>query len=446
MGMNNIQLYNLAKSYLGDGGSRFRQFCGLPSSAAWCAAFVSYIFAKGGDASLFYGGRKVVYVPSAQTWCRANLAEIPIYMAMPMDIITFDWNKNAVPDHIGFVRARKSDMEIYTIEGNTSGGIVAERTRPYKYISGVWRPQFRPTSFTTLKKLVIDGQFDYNSIACLQLALRRGGYYKGEIDAILGKETVKALQKKVGVAQDGAWGIKTTKAVQKWLNIKVDGWWGVSSTKSLQRWINQYNDWYAHKHNIKPQTDPTPSPKPTPKPKTIWDKANTWAKALCKSVDGIYRVFTDDPRTQICPICHKDAKHGMNCINAAFAYWRHGAGIPCRCNAEVINDDMGDRILRSNAQTALELVKRCTGLTAVKVISNSGKAIPTSKLQEGDIIMYFDGDDFSHMAVCVGNGKMFDCARGHVPEMQFGLPIDWWTKENGWSVKIAIRYNGKVVL
>ena len=284
MGMTNTQLYALAKSYLGDGGSRFRQFCGLPSNAAWCAAFVSYIFAKGNDANLFYGGKKVVYVPSAQTWCRANLAEIPLYMAMPMDIITFDWNSNGVPDHIGFVKARKSDTEIYTIEGNTSGGIVAEKTRPYKYVSGVWRPQFKPTSFTTLKKLVIDGQFDYNSIACLQLALRRGGYYKGAIDGILGKETVKALQHKasdgsgIKLAQDGAWGMKTTKALQKWLNIEVDGWWGINSTKSLQRWINNYNDWYAKKHNLKPQDDPNPKPDPLQK----WYDAMTtqfnWSK------------------------------------------------------------------------------------------------------------------------------------------------------------------------
>lgn len=447
MGMNSIQLYNLAKSYLGDGGSRFRQFCGLPPNAAWCAAFVGYIFAKGGDASLFYGGRKVVYVPSAQTWCRANLAEIPLYMAMPMDIITFDWNSNGVPDHIGFVKARKSDTEIYTIEGNTSGGIVAEKTRPAKYVSGVWRPQFRPTSFTTLKKLVVDGQFDYNSIACLQLALRRGGYYKGEIDAILGKETVKALQKKVGVAPDGAWGIKTTKAVQKWLNIKVDGWWGVSSTKSLQRWINQYNDWYAHKHNIRPQTDPAPSPKPTPKPKTIWDKANVWAENLCKSVNGKYKVFDDDPRTQKCPICDKHAFYGYNCIGAAFAYLRHGAGIPCRCNCEVINDSMMNKILRSNHEKAVELVKDCTGLTQITVVSNGGKAVPVSALKPGDLIIYYEGKEARHMGVHIGNGKLFDCARGHSPQMQCGkLGVDWWTKEEGWQIKIVIRYTGKVVL
>ena len=264
--MNNIQLYNFAKKYIGTRGAEAKAYCGLPSSAAWCAAFVSWVFYRGNDANLWYGGRKVVYVPSAQSWCRANLAEVPLYLAMPMDVITFDWNNNGVPDHIGFVRKRKSDTEIYTIEGNTSGGIVACKTRPHKYVSGVFRPHFKTGKWTTKNALVIDGQFGYNSIACLQLALLRGGYYKGKINAVLDKPTVMALQKKaadgsgIRISPDGAWGIKTTKALQKWLNIKVDGYWGKDSTKSLQRWINNFNTWYAKKHHLPVPIVPTPDP------------------------------------------------------------------------------------------------------------------------------------------------------------------------------------------
>ena len=454
MGMNNIQLYALATSFLGDGGSKFRKYCGLPSGAPWCCAFVRYVFDKGDDSALFYGGKNVVYVPNAETWLFAHYASIPIYLAMPMDVVTFNWD-GGLPDHIGFATGRISDTKLPTIEGNTSGGIVDTKIRTVNYISGCFRIGYTPTEFTTLKKLEIDGQFGYNSIACLQLALRRGGYYKGKIDAILGKETVRALQKKasdgsgIRIACDGAWGVKTSKAIQKWLNIKVDGWWGVSSTKSLQRWINSYNDWYAKKHGIKPQTDPTPSPKPTPKPqpKTIWDKANAWAENLCKSVNGKYKVFGDDPRTQKCPICDKDAFYGYNCIGASFAYWRHGAGIPCRCNCEVINDSMMNRLLRSNHETAVKLVKECTGLAQITVVSNGGKAVPVSALKPGDLIIYYEGKEARHMGVHIGGGKLFDCARGHSPQMQCGkLGVDWWTKEEGWQIKIVIRYTGKVVL
>lgn len=440
MGMNNTQLYKFLAKYIGSRGGEARSYCGLPSGAAWCCACVTWTFYRGGDSALFYGGKKVVYVPTAEMWCRANLAEIPIYLAMPMDVITFDWNRNGVPDHIGFVRDRKSGTEVYTIEGNTSGGIVACKIRPVKYVSGCFRPQFAPSSFTTLKALEIDGQFGYNSIACFQLALRRDGFYKGKIDAILGKETVKALQKKVGVAQDGSWGVKTTRAVQKWLNIKVTGVWDKKSTMSLQRWCNQFNEWYAKKHNLKPQTKPTPKPVV----KDRFDRANDWAAALCKSPNGLYKVFDDDPRTQECPICDEDALPGYNCIGAAFAYLRHGAGIPCKCNCEVINDTMMDRLLRSNHETAVALVQKCTGLKDFTVVSEGGKPIPVNKLKKGDLIIYYEGDKGAHMGVHIGGGKLFDCARGHTPQMQCGkLGVDWWTKENGWQIKIVIRYTGK---
>lgn len=455
MGMNNVQLYQLASRYIGTSGGDAKRYCGLRSGDPYCSAFVTWLFHKGDDSNLWYGGRKVVYVPSAESWCRANLAEIPMYLSMPMDVITFDWNNNRTPDHIGFVRGRKSDLEVNTIEGNTSGGIVACKTRPHKYVSGIFRPHFNTGKWTTTKALVIDGQFDYNSIACLQLALRRGGYYKGKINAVLDKDTVKALQRKASdgsglkIAADGSWGMKTSKAIQKWLNIKADGWWGAASTKSLQRWINQYNEWYAKKHKLTPQTKPTPSipVKPVVVKKDIFDKANAWAEALCKSPNGKYKVFGDDPKTQECPICHKDAYYGYNCIGAAFAYWRHGAGIPCRCNCEVINDNMMDRLLRSNHETAVKLVQQCTGLTQVTVVSNGGKAVPVSALKKGDLIIYYEGNDSAHMGVHIGNGRLFDCARGHTPQMQCGqLGVDWWTKENGWQVKIVIRYTGKITV
>lgn len=276
MGMNNIELYQFASKYIGTRGTEAKRYCGLGSNDPYCSAFVSWIFHKGDDSNLWYGGRKVVYVPSAQSWCRANLAEIPLYMAMPMDVITFDWHPVTEPDHIGFVRNRVSDTVIDTLEGNTdmkndkgqtiAKNVVACRTRPHKYVRGVFRPHFKTGKWTTKNALVIDGQFGYNSIACLQLALLRGGYYKGKINAVLDKPTVMALQKKaadgsgIRITPDGAWGAKTTKAIQKWLNIKCDGWWGKESTKSLQRWINNFNTWYAKKHHLPVPIVPKPDP------------------------------------------------------------------------------------------------------------------------------------------------------------------------------------------
>lgn len=232
MGKSNTELLKIAEKYLGQGGSKFRRFCGLPANAAWCNAFVDTIAAEGGDANLYFDGKKYTYVPDSLRWCYKNLADIPIYLAMPMDIIIFDWNGNGVPDHIGFVRSHNTDQKINTIEGNTSGGIVAKKTRPVKYVAGVFRPNF-PSKFDVTKKLDIDGDFGYSSIAVFQKALGI------KVDGILGKQTVSAWQKVIGVKADGSWGKATTKAAQKYLKIEADGYWGKESTKALQKWCNR---------------------------------------------------------------------------------------------------------------------------------------------------------------------------------------------------------------
>lgn len=233
MGKNNFELLKIAQKHLGQGGAVFRRFCGLPNGAAWCNAFVDYVANEGGDSSLYFDGRKMTYCPTSMRWCQNNLAQIPIYLALPMDIIYFDWEPNGVPNHIGFVRERKSDLEVYTIEGNTSGGIVAQKTRTEKYVCGVFRPHFKPTSVDANKKLVVDSYFGYHTIAVMQRWLGVTA------DGILGKGTVKALQKRVGVSQDGSWGTKTSKAVQRIIGTTVDGAFGPKSVKAFQSYLNK---------------------------------------------------------------------------------------------------------------------------------------------------------------------------------------------------------------
>ena len=231
MGKNSTEQLAIAKKYLGQGGSHFRKYCGLPSGSAWCDAFVTTIFAEAGNANLFCGGTKQTYCPTTIKWCRQHLAEVPPYLALPSDIIFFDWEPNEIPNHIGFVRERKDCEAIYTIEGNTSGGIVAEKVRNTKYVCGIYRPHFKGAF--KIGKLAVDGYFGYNSIAMLQKALGVG------VDGILGQQTVKALQRKCGASADGLWGRATSKAVQKWLGVTVDGYFGPNSVKALQTWINK---------------------------------------------------------------------------------------------------------------------------------------------------------------------------------------------------------------
>lgn len=385
---NNIQLYQIAKTYLGTKGSEPRKYCGLPSSAAWCCAFVSFIFYKGDDAKLWYGGKKVVYCPSAMTWCRANLAEIPIYLAMPMDVIFFDWNINGTADHIGFVRERKTDQSVYTIEGNTDGGKVALKTRPVKYVAGVFRPHF--TGTYTIKKLDIDGQFGYNSIAMLRKALGLSP------SSILDKATVKALQKKVGVAQDGSWGTKTSKAVQKLIGVKQDGYFGEKSVKALQKWINS---------TVYPSTQ---------------EKVCNKAKSLVKG--GFKYVYYKDNKGY--------PKNGGNCIRFV-ACCLEGGGIDVSTKQDgLLTDGFAEKLIGN--PKALELWKARNGANWT-IVTTSKTAMPTSSLKPGDVLICYNGKDYKHTALYIGGGQIADCNPSK------GAKIRAYSDLN-YPCKIAFRY------
>ena len=295
--MTNTELLKIAQKHLGQGGARFRKYCGLPSGAAWCNAFVDYVANEGGVKALYFNGAKETYCPHSIKWCNKNLALVPLYLAMPMDIIYFDWERNGVPNHIGFVRGAKDTASVYTIEGNTNGGKVANKTRSGKYIQAVFRPHF--TGTFSVGKLAVDGQFDYSSIATLQKVLGI------TVDGVLGQGTVKALQKKAGTTADGAWGKGTSKAVQKMVGTKADGEFGPNSVKALQNWINK---------NLPSESAPVPNKTTTtgstygsvfpslPKPKIIecTRSVNGMRKHGLISGDYILRFKSEERRYKMC--------------------------------------------------------------------------------------------------------------------------------------------------
>ena len=395
MGKNNIELYNIAKKYLGQGGARFRKYCGLPSGAAWCNAYVTYIFNEGGDALLYCNGKKMTYCPTSIKLCRNDMAQIPIYLALPMDVIYFDWEPNGTPNHIGFVRERKSDQEIYTIEGNTNGGVVALKTRTVKYVEAVFRPHFKATY--KIGKLVVDGYIGYNSIAMLQKALGI------KVDGILGKDTVKALQKRAGVAQDGSWGPNTSKAVQKMIGTTADGAFGPKSAKALQTWINKQCGYGSTATATK----------------TVQDKAVDWAKKIANDNTFKYVAQTkSDSPANHCAICKKVASsskyHGFNCIRFVGAAYYHGAGVPIKsADHKLVSTEMANKMLRATPTNALKLWTDRNG-AGWTLIKNGNKKIPQRMLKKGDVLICYDKEGssatYKHMAIYDGDGMISDAA------------------------------------
>ena len=256
----NRELLAIARKQIGNGGSKYQKYVG--KSGSWCDMFVYWLFNANGCKSLLpWTGLQKTYCPASIKWCRKKLAEIPPYLAKACDIIYYDWDKNGVPNHIGIVEEKVSTGVINTIEGNTSGGIVDDKSRNTYYNCGIFRPKFVPEKIN-LGVLEVDGDLGYDTIANLERALGL------KPTGILTKKVVKALQKKAGAKADGAWGKNTSKAVQKMTGAKVDGDFGVNSVKMLQKWINNINTHDIIETPSKPKLEPYKGKFPTLPPKT----------------------------------------------------------------------------------------------------------------------------------------------------------------------------------
>lgn len=392
MGKSNTELLKIAQKYLGQGGAKFRKFCGLPAGAAWCNAYVDYIAYEGGDSSLYFDGKRPTYCPQSIKWCQQHLAQIPIYLALPMDIIYFDWEPNGIPNHIGFVRERKSDLEVYTIEGNTSGGIVAQKLRPEKYVCGVFRPHF-PATWKDAK-LEVDGYFGYNSIAMLQKALGI------KADGILGKGTVKALQKRAGVSQDGSWGPKTSKAVQKMVGTPADGMFGPKSVKALQTWINKQNA--------------TPTVKT--KAEKICDKAKEYAWPYgTETKKWAYKTGSakDVYKKALKKYMNKTSKEAQSDCGYLVSTCVRASGVS------------SDFLALKGNKDAFPAVPKTMSIVF------SGKKISSGTLKAGDIIRYKKTNGSQHTLIYMGGGKIAEAGR----EIRFPIIQKDVQKYNASNVK-----------
>ena len=407
---SNKELLAFAQKYLGQGGARFRKYCGLPSGAAWCNAFVTYIFHEGGDASLYCNGKKQTYCPTSMKLCAKDMAQIPLYLAMPMDVIYFDWDKNGVPNHIGFVKAHKDTSTIYTLEGNTDGGKVANKTRAGKYVCAIYRPHFK-ASFT-LKKLSVDGDCGYNTIAGLQKALQMLKYYNGSIDGILGLATVKALQKWAGTSADGCWGTGTSKAVQKKIGTTADGAFGKNSVIALQKWINA---------NAFPSVSggTTTAPKPT-------TPTTTNAQKIVNKVNELAWPYGT-------PSSKWDYKKGNPTAKCKAAMKKHGytsrgkmSSCAYFCNT-VVRESGVNKSFGSLHGYKKPFSKSESGF----IIVWSGKEIPNGLLKPGDIVRYKKTSKDEHVLIYMGNGRIAEARHYH----RFGNIYKDEKRYNGSNVK-----------
>lgn len=136
------------ESRLGESGTHVWDYYKLARGTPWCAGEICYTFAHTGNRKKIFGGSPVFYVPTAQVWLAEHYDTVYDYRrggdlsrVRKGDIVIFMWTRGS-RDHIGFARADGDPAVLSTVEGDTSGGKVAHRTRAKQHIYGVYRPPY----------------------------------------------------------------------------------------------------------------------------------------------------------------------------------------------------------------------------------------------------------------------------------------------------------------
>ena len=101
---------------------------------AWCNDFVSWCAVQAGLGDVIPLGSSTLNTASR---FGINYHPKGTYQPQPGDIVYYNWQGGTSPkDHVGIFVGFNSDGTLHTVEGNTSGGTVAERNRSWDSIVG----------------------------------------------------------------------------------------------------------------------------------------------------------------------------------------------------------------------------------------------------------------------------------------------------------------------
>lgn len=229
---------------------------------------------------------------------------------------------------------------------------------------------------------------------------------------------------KAGLKVDGSCGSKTVAAIKKYqkqYGLKADGSFGAKSKAKAQQIIK------AH------------ATAPVVVVKTKQQKAVDWGKKIAADNTYHYVVWkSNDAKTKQCPICHNfgNGKYkGFNCIRFVFACWRHGGGIPCKCEGGLINNAIGQKMYSASDAQMLKLAQDAIGCKDIAVYRNKN-GFGDSKLQIGDACLHFEKGVYKHIYLYAGNGQMVDSGNWSNTATQIAV-------RKRQSCQIIVRYTGK---
>lgn len=121
----------------------------------WCAMYVSWVFNEAGLVRLVAASSKKGFAScdAGLKWFAKKGQLIPVGDAEPGDLVFFQFDEDAQPDHVGIVSKNlKKRKSLMVLEGNTSSGNsgsqssgdgVYERKRSYSTVMAVARPKYK---------------------------------------------------------------------------------------------------------------------------------------------------------------------------------------------------------------------------------------------------------------------------------------------------------------
>jgi cell wall-associated NlpC family hydrolase len=134
-----------------DNLTKFGKWYGLDGNP-WCAMFVSWVYNKVGEGKKVAASTKNGFASCSAglAWFAKKNKLVPVGDAQEGDIVFFQFDDDAQPDHVGLVAKNLKKRKILVcVEGNTSpdkkgsqsnGGGVYEKKRSYATVMAVARP------------------------------------------------------------------------------------------------------------------------------------------------------------------------------------------------------------------------------------------------------------------------------------------------------------------
>lgn len=148
----------IANGYLGytetgNNDTQFGKWYGL-NNQPWCAMAASKIFHEAGRILEVAPKSKPKGFASCDEWLKylsKNNQLVPVGQAQKDDLIFYQFDEDAMPDHVGIVKGHNTTLKfMYVYEGNTSSGKKGSQSngdgfylkkRDYKTIMAVARPK-----------------------------------------------------------------------------------------------------------------------------------------------------------------------------------------------------------------------------------------------------------------------------------------------------------------